>query len=66
MGQERILDTRGGDKSTLNEEAELHDLTSEVPDVEEALTAIDKVLKRSRDAQREREAERNRHRGCCR
>lgn len=60
MGQERILDTRGSDKGTFTERADLHDLTSEVPDVEEALAAIDKVLKRSRAAQKARES-----RSCC-
>ena len=63
MGRERILDTRSGGKGILNEEFEPQDLTSEVPDVDEALASIDSVLKRSRAAQREREGERSRR--CC-
>jgi len=65
MGQERILDTRGGGKGRLTEGAESQDLTSEVPDVDEALASIDAVLKRSKAAQREREAYRERQRSCC-
>jgi len=63
MGGERILDTRGGGKGTSVEEADTRDLTSEVPDVEEALASIDAVLKRSKAAQRARDNERSRH--CC-
>lgn len=64
MGQDRILDTRGGGKEKVLDELGLQDIASEIPDVKDTLDNIDDILRRSKEARQQRESMGYRMRSC--